>query len=92
MSCSGGYDLGVHLAKLYLPQGSRKRVGNEDWGVKWNRSEERATVLREIKELNEEAIARNEEIPENLRREYSTSFMFQLKVCFRLQRLFLSET
>jgi len=60
--------------------GSRKRVGNEDWADKWNRSEERATVLREIEELNKEAIARNEEIPDNLRKEYSTSFMFQLKV------------
>jgi ATP-binding cassette subfamily G (WHITE) protein 2 (SNQ2) len=50
--------------------GSRKRVGNEDWADKWNRSEE----------LNKEALARNEEIPDNLRKEYSTPFMYQLKV------------
>ena len=59
--------------------GSRKRIGPEDWADKWARSEERAETKREIQRLNEDAIARNEEIPEDLRKEYSTSFWFQLK-------------
>jgi ATP-binding cassette subfamily G (WHITE) protein 2 (SNQ2) len=69
--------------------GSRKRVGNEDWADKWAKSDERAAVKAEIKKLNEEAIARNEEIPEDLRKEYSTSFMFQLKTILHRTNLAL---
>ena len=36
-------------------------------------------MLREIEDLDKGALARNKEIAETLRKEYSTSFIFQLK-------------
>jgi ATP-binding cassette subfamily G (WHITE) protein 2 (SNQ2) len=60
--------------------GSAKRMGGGDWAEKWRQSEELAIVKREIKELNEEALAKPDDVNAEAVREYATSFPFQLKV------------
>jgi hypothetical protein len=57
--------------------GSSKRMGDEDWGVKWRNSPELAKVKEEIKALNEEALKHPDEKSKAALRQYSTSFAFQ---------------
>ncbi len=57
--------------------GSAKRMGGEDWGVKWRRSPELAKVKEEIKALNAEAIKQPDEKSKDALKQFSTSFAFQ---------------
>ncbi|KAL7416554.1 putative ATP-binding cassette transporter [Mrakia frigida] len=60
--------------------GSAKRMGGGDWGEKWRNSPELAEIKKEIVALNEEALSKPEEVDPEATREYSTPFMFQMKI------------
>ncbi len=59
--------------------GSAKRMGGEDWGVKWRNSPEFDEVKLEIKALNAKALKHSDEKSAEALRSYSTSFGFQFK-------------
>lgn len=69
--------------------GSSKRYGNEDWGVKWRRSAELDLVKREIKQMNEEALALPVDEHAKKIRAFTTSFGFQLKTTIHRTNLAL---
>lgn len=67
--------------------GSRRRMGGGDWGEKWRNSPEFEEVKREIAELKESSLARddNEGGPKT---EYATSYMFQFKTILARSKCF----
>jgi ATP-binding cassette subfamily G (WHITE) protein 2 (SNQ2) len=60
--------------------GTQKQIGKTDWADLWNQSEEFATVKREIEEINEDALKKEDVRNPEDNKEYSTNFWHQLRV------------
>ena len=60
--------------------GSKRRVGDKDWADRWLESEEFKQVQREIKQINEEALKKEDVIDPNASKQYATPFWTQLRI------------
>lgn len=63
--------------------GSKRRIGNKDWADRWLESEDFAQVKREIAQIKEQSLAKEDVIDPDAKKQYAAPFMTQLRVVSR---------